>query len=129
MGFEVFDKRAVVQDEPLVTIQKGGFISMNRAAFEALGSPKSVELLYDSVKKTVGLRTVGGRTPHAYPVRANTKGSNHVVTGALFAKHYGIDVTAARRWRAEMRAGILCIDIGKPPVAYPEGPRGRKTVS
>jgi hypothetical protein len=117
MPFEVFDKRqARLTDEPMVTIQRRGFIAMNHAAFNALGSPKAVELLYDRAKHIVGLRSANLRAPHVYPVRPNTKGTSHVVSGLAFVKHYGIDASVARRWRAEMRGDILCVETGRAPV-------------
>ena len=118
MPFEVFDKRtARSPTEPLVSIQKRGFISLNHAAFEAIGSPKDVELLYDRTKQIVGLRGVAANARHGYPIRPNTKGTSHVVSGMLFTKHYDIDVSVSRRWPAQLRDGILCIDIGKPPLS------------
>jgi hypothetical protein len=122
MPFEVFDKRTVLAPaEPLVTIQKRGFISLNHAAFRALGEPKAVELLYDQAKKVVGLRTAGPGIPTAYPVRPNTKGTSYIVSGMAFTKHYGIDTTVARRWPAQMKSSVLCVDIGKRPISTGSG--------
>src|SRR5690348_5205738 len=49
-NFVEFDRQDshAVPDEPMFTLQKRGLISMNMAAFKALGEPVSVALLYDA---------------------------------------------------------------------------------
>ena len=39
------DNSHVVPDEPMFTLQRRGLISMNQAAFKALGEPVAVALL------------------------------------------------------------------------------------
>ncbi len=51
-----------VPDEPMFTLQSRGLISLNEAAFKALGEPVAVALLYDVNKGIIGLRKV----PRAY---------------------------------------------------------------
>jgi hypothetical protein len=117
MAFEVFTKKAVGSvSEPFVSIQKKGIIAMNHAAFDALGQPKAVELLFDRERQRVGLRAVDPNVDHAYVVRPNAKGSSHLVSGTRFAKHYGIPVEVDQRWPAHMDKNVLVIDIGEPPV-------------
>jgi hypothetical protein len=48
MAFEVFDKRqAPLAKAPAVTIQRRGLMSLNRAAYNMINEPSTVELLYD----------------------------------------------------------------------------------
>jgi len=48
MAFEVFDKRqAPLGKAPAVTIQRRGLMSLNRAAYNMINEPSTVELLYD----------------------------------------------------------------------------------
>lgn len=115
MGFEVFEKRMVRSAaQPFVTIQKKGIFALNHAAFSALGDPKAVRLLYDREKKLIGFRPAEISDEHAYPVRNNSKGTSHLVSGMLFTAHYGIDTGVARRWEAKAGDGILTIDLKKP---------------
>src|ERR687891_800357 len=70
MPFETFKRnRMPSTQEPAVTIQKRGALSFNTAAYEALGSPKHVVLLYDRENKLVAIRKASTATPHAYVVR------------------------------------------------------------
>jgi hypothetical protein len=95
-----------------VTIQKRGTISMNRAAYVALDSPDTVELLYDLADRVVGLRAVDHLVEHAYPVRSvGADGSSYLIAGTAFTKYYGIDTEVSRRWPAELQDGVLCVDL------------------
>lgn len=96
-----------------MTLQKRGAISLNAAAFEALGSPKTVELLYEREKHEIGIRATTLDAEHAYVVRGVGKsGATHVVSGKAFLNYYEIPLDVARRWPAK-RSGrrMLTIDI------------------
>jgi hypothetical protein len=112
-NFETFTKRLVpLGKRPFVTIQKRGTISMNKAAFVALGEPDTVELLFDSDERIVGLRGVAHLAEHAYPVRGvGGDPTSYLVAGTAFTKHYGIDTTNSRRWPAELVDDILRVDL------------------
>ena len=131
MPFEVFDKRSVpTTDQPWMTIQKGGTLSLNRAAFEALGSPEAVQLLFDREEQIIGFKVADPESPIAYPVRQTSpkkqsKNSNWVVAGTAFTKHYGIDASSARRFRSKMENEILMVDL-KQEHADATGPRARR---
>lgn len=115
--FEVFRKRmAPLVKTPYVTIQRRGVISLNAAAYQALGSPSAVELLYDPNEKIVGLRPTGANSEHAYPVRstASKRESTFMVSGTAFTKYYGIDTATSVRRRAYVDGGILCLDLKDP---------------
>ncbi len=113
MGFEVFDKRAAVASKhPYVTMQRKGPFSFNQAAFDLMGSPEAVELLYDRDTERVGFRPTDPERPRAFPVRAQGKNSvTHVVAGQSFAKHYGLDTSVARRYSVAMDGDMLILDL------------------
>ena len=70
-NFESFDRRMLSsKSDPHVTVHKRGTLSLNRPAYDALGSPGSVELLYDRLAQVVGLRPVAHDAPNAIHVRA-----------------------------------------------------------
>ncbi|MBJ7604587.1 MAG: hypothetical protein JF888_15635 [Candidatus Dormibacteraeota bacterium] len=119
MTFEVFGKRmARAADKPYVTIQKKGIIAFNHAAFAALGEPRAIHLLFDRDSQVAGFRAADPNDEHAYGVRANTKGTSHLVSGILFTKHYGIPTETARRWLGALnKDGILTIDLRTAPQA------------
>ena len=115
MGFEVFEKRMVrATGQPFVTIQKKGIFALNHAAFSALGEPKAMRFLYDREKKLIGFQPAEISDDHAYPVRNNSKGTSHLVSGMLFTSYYDIPTEVARRWEATLKAGVLTIDLKKP---------------
>jgi hypothetical protein len=116
MPFETFKRnRMPSTGEPAVTIQKRGALSLNIAAYEAIGSPKHVALLYDRENKLMGIQKTTGTMPHAYLVRGvGNNRATHVVSGKAFLSYYGISRDVARRWIAEMQDDVLVVDLKQP---------------
>lgn len=126
-SWEVFDKRAgVATKSPMVTIQAKGLLSLNRAAYEAVGQPGFVELLYDAQERLVGLRPAEPSSPRAYPVRSQSNGATYLVAGTAFTRHYGLDTAIARRYGASMMGPVLVVDLKQEP-AIVTGPRAKPT--
>jgi hypothetical protein len=121
MAFEEFTKKtAQAAGTPYVTIQKRGVFALNHAAFAALGEPGAVTLLFDQERQLVGFRPAHPSNEHAYAVRPNSKGTTHLITGALFTTHYGIPTETARRWPARLiEDNVLAIDLNYPPSGGP----------
>lgn len=128
MGFEVFDKRAAgASKHPYVTMQRKGPFSFNQAAFELMGKPEAVELLYDRDTERVAFRPVAPGRPRAFPVRAQGKNSiTYMVAGQSFAKHYELDTSVARRYAPEWEDDILVLDLRGDSVDV-TGPRLQKS--
>jgi hypothetical protein len=126
MGFEVFDKRAAgVSKHPYVTIQRKGPFSFNRAAYELLGKPEAVELLYDREQERVGFRPTSPERPQAFPMRPMGKNSaTFMVAGQAFSRHYGLDTSIARRYPVRLEDDILVLDLRGDSVEV-TGPRSR----
>ncbi len=119
MAFEVFTKKlAPLANEPYVTLQKRGTISMNKAAHHLMGSPDAVELLYDAEAKMMGFRAIKENVEHAYAIRSmggqKTESSTYMVSGRAFFRYFDIDTEVARRYPATMNDGILCLDLSTP---------------
>jgi hypothetical protein len=127
VDFERFDQRHIaIAGSPFVTIQKSGRVmTINRVAYEMLGSPEAVELLYSTKNRVIGIRKVSKKEPYAFPLRAQgRKGrqpSNYLVAVQAFTKHYNIDTSVAMRYPAEMQEDILTITLDRGIVAT--GPR------
>jgi hypothetical protein len=113
--FEVFKKRTMARSkQPVLTIQKGGTMSLNKAAYLALREPKAVELLYDSSAKIIGLRSVLPTELHAYPVRAVGRlGNTYALAGRAFCTYYDIPTTQAQRIKARLldNSNVLAADM------------------
>ena len=117
-NFETFTRRMIpLTKKPYVTIQKRGTISMNKAAFVAMGSPEAVELLFDSVAQIIGFRPVDPSLPHAYAPRgvgSKADSTTYVISAAAFTQYFQIDTTVSRRWEAAIDDGVLCVDLQQP---------------
>ena len=129
MDFERFDKRHIaIAGSPFATIQRGGRVmTINRVAYEMLGGPEAVELLYNKQNRVIGLRQVSPKEPYAFPLRGQGRRekepSNYLVAIQAFTKHYGIDTSVAMRYPVEMEKGILTIPLDRGTVAT--GPRAK----
>jgi hypothetical protein len=113
--FEVFDPQEAARViEPFVSLQRKGTFTLNRAAFDALGQPSHVELLFDRDDQVIGFRPVNPSKPTAYAVRSTDPSGSFAVAGKAFVKHYGIETAVARRWPAVFEHGVLCVQLGGP---------------
>ena len=113
-NFESFSKnQAQRHTDPQITVLQRGTLSLNRSAYLALGSPKAVELLYDSGDRVVGLRPTDVHAPNAAVVRQPSRGEKgpFLVTAMAFARFYGIDTTQSLRREAVLEDGILCMGL------------------
>lgn len=123
--FELFDKyhsRSV--KEIFVTIQRRGTFSLNRAAFQALGSPKFVELLFNRAKRLVAFRPMDLDSGRTIPVRRQGNSDSYMIAGLTFTKEYEIDTSVARRYTAKIQDNLLVVDLNSPS-ADATGPRSR----
>src|SRR5215210_7119195 len=129
VDFERFDQRHIaIAGSPFATIQRGGRVmTINRVAYEMLGGPEAVEMLYSKPNRVIGLREVSPKEPYAFPLRGQgRKGrapSNYLVAVQAFTKHYGIDTSVAMRYPVEMQEDILTVPLDRGMVAT--GPRAK----
>ncbi len=108
--FEEFDRQAASPHSkwPIVSIRTRGTFGINRAAYEALGRPKAVKLLWDAEDRAVGFRPSHENSPKAYTVSETKPNSGSCeVAGTKFFKHYNIPYDRCRRYAAEMDDGDL----------------------
>jgi hypothetical protein len=85
---------------------------LNQDAYEALGRPEAVEMLFDRDEQVMGLRAAPKlTTPHAYAVRAQKNSSSLLVSGRAFNQHYGLTADTTRRYPATMIDDVLAIDL------------------
>lgn len=118
MAFKVFEKgSAPVATVPSVTIQKRGLISLNRAAFNLIGAPGAVELLWDEERRVIGLRPAPIEKPNAYPARPQSSKTDRgpvMIAGSLFTRFIHLDTSDAHRWVPTVENEVLCIDLNTP---------------
>ena len=110
--WEVFRRRSHGSGrEPQVTIQRGGMFSYNQAAFEAMGSPEAVELLFSPRQKLVAFRGVEAGAVDGYQVRKGKGQTGYLVSGSAFLKYNGVRSEAAMRFQADVVDGLLVIRL------------------
>lgn len=56
-------------DEPRVTLSNRDVLTMNKAAYEALGSPAAVTLMYEEDKRMIGIKPGDTRRSNSFPVK------------------------------------------------------------
>ena len=94
-GFDVFDRRAVPRvREPTVTIQKDAMFSLSQAAYEAMGKPVAVELLYNAKARMIALRSYPRPATHA----ATQFAPNGGATTIFGEQHLHGNTTLIRAW-------------------------------
>jgi hypothetical protein len=82
----------------MFSLQKRGLISMNLAAFTALGEPAAVALLYDAEENIIALRKVPRTYHNGYPVRKQGNSRSYLVAATGFTSFHKIDTTVSRRY-------------------------------
>jgi hypothetical protein len=123
MPWEVFRAkgRTALGHLPIVAVHKAGRFSMNQAAYDALGQPTHVELLFDEAASRMGLRAATSEDPHAYTLKQPAGTSRYYITATSFARHYGISPSKTYERDATPEGGVLAIDVDATPRAKPAG--------
>lgn len=99
--------------EPLVTLQAKGVLWFNPAAYELLGRPAAVELMFDKLNGSIGIKAVPADSPHAVAIRRANSGDSRAISAATFCVYYGIRYENSLRFR-NIRLdhdGILVLDL------------------
>ncbi len=112
--FEVFGGRASRgRRGSYVTLQKAGIIVLSPEAWDALGSPEAVELLFSQERRAVGIRAAAPDAAHAYRTRKVASTLGRLVTAKAFFTAYGIALEKAQRFPATMNGAMLTVPLGK----------------
>lgn len=110
--WRTLDRRArPTPGRPTVGIQANkGNLSLNREAFEALGSPEAVEILYDPEEQLIGLKPT---QPNArnYALHKQGVSNTWLVPGKALAQAMELDTSIARRYDVTIEDGVLVIDL------------------
>ncbi len=129
MAFERFEKRArPVTKEATVTLQRSGAISFNRVAWEAMGKPEAVELLFDPDTRRVGMQATDESAQYAYTLHGGAKRqqNTYLISGKAFTQYYEIDVSRSIRRIASIDDGMLVISLDDPGIEVTSN-RGRRS--
>jgi len=113
--FEKFRRYKVTEgDTPIVSLHLRGIFALNKNAFDVLGQPEAIEMLYAPEEQVIGFKASSRGSPDSYAVRNNTK-TAFQVEGRSFLKYYEIPEEArGRRYRAELiDDGLLTVDLNQ----------------
>lgn len=99
--FDRLDSHAV-PDEPMLTLQRRGLISLNLAAFKTLGEPAAVALLYDADEGIIAMRKVARTYHNGYPVRKQPNSRSYLVGATGFTSYHKINVDVPRRYMGRL---------------------------
>lgn len=104
-NFEPFTGRRLrlASRQPRVTLLRGGIFGINRAAYELLGEPRAVLLLYDREHRAIGLRPAAVDDPYAHRLTKRTTSESYTVRARRFLRHYEIDEERPLLWNTIRR--------------------------
>lgn len=112
MGFVLHNGyRTRFVDELYVTIQRRGLLSINRAAYEALGRPAFVGLQFDEDEKLIGICKAPQDASYAIPVRKQGPSDSYLIAATSFLRKNKIDATVSMQYKAAMQKKDLVADL------------------
>jgi len=91
VSFEVFENKfARAPYKPRLILTRRGYFGLNKLAYELLGQPNRVILLYDPERALLGLKPSSESATHSYKVTRQGRSESYVITAKAFCIHYGI---------------------------------------
>ena len=114
--FEKFtEKRRVAVNEPVITIGKGGRLSVNKYAYENyFKSFNYVEFYYKPNEKIIALKLLRKPTDNAYEVKKAASSNVGGINAIAFFNHHKIDVSTKRPTKflgVDEKKGIIFLKI------------------
>ncbi len=80
------------RDKMRVTINHKSSLMLNRVAFEAIGRPAAVELLFDQTYGIIGVKPIRPDAHNAFPVKPVLKGTYRRINAASFCLHFDLRI-------------------------------------
>ena len=83
------------RDAPRVTLSRTNVLTMNKAAYEALGSPATVKLKYEEDRRVIGIMPHDPRRANAFPVKQCSGKASNIRRIHLhpFCVNFGIEIS------------------------------------
>jgi hypothetical protein len=95
-----------------VTLRRDRRLILNTAAYDLLGRPAEVVLLYSATRRAIGIRPTSDDTGRIFRVRQEGKGTRYSVDAAPFIRYYGIDHSWLTVFEAvQLEDGILILPL------------------
>jgi hypothetical protein len=110
--FEVFTQVGPIKENgPALTLRLDGSVTINAAAYELLGRPNFVELLYAREQRTLGLRPCAPTVAHARIVRRDKDNKRTFVSARPLLKFYGMEGARAANGPARQYGDVLAVQL------------------
>jgi hypothetical protein len=100
---------------PRLAFQRRGNLSLNRAAYEALGSPDAVVLGYNEAAGEVAIKGASKSLAYASPVRKQAAAESYLVAARAFTQSIRLDLEDSMVVFDEValvREGLLVVKVG-----------------
>lgn len=113
--FEVYQKIAgrIASKVPTLTLRLNGTFALNPAAYQLLNLAPRVQLLFNADTKQIGIIAATEETLNYFNVSRPGRERSGYISGRGFVQHYGITLTAPRRWLVHLTDdGILVTGPG-----------------
>ncbi|MFT3743938.1 MAG: hypothetical protein QM785_06540 [Pyrinomonadaceae bacterium] len=95
-----------------VTMGKRGEFYLNKAAWEALGEPEAVELMFDLGRAVIGMQKVDPWVEDTFPVKAKNTSSGRIIRANPFVVHHQIKPPRTVIFnKAHMDEGVLSLPL------------------
>jgi hypothetical protein len=112
MPFHTFVRKPTPpEQEAWATLQSRGYLSFDPLAYEKMGSPSHVKLLYDAERRLIGVQGVAAGDLAAYPVRLQTKSRLYVLSIKSFLSFFEIQLDHSRRYTVKFDGQRMLIDL------------------
>lgn len=114
-NWEKFTKEVSRKVEKKVSLSKRGVLSLNKSAYEALGEPKAVDLLFDKEESLVGIQSSTPNAKTSFKVNEQqSKYKSYYVSAKSFCDYYQIDISKTISFSdVKIDNGILILDLKK----------------
>ena len=75
-----------------VTMSPRGVIYLNEKAWNLLGKPDAIEMMFDKTRRTIGLASTDPQVPEAFPVKPKKGMRGKIISASAFCTHFLIKV-------------------------------------
>lgn len=102
-----------------VTVNAQGEFLLGVAAFDRLGRPDAVVILFDKANRVIGMKPAHPRISNAYPLRTSVNGRHRLVRANRFCRQHQIKFDRRLAFESpKIEDGVLILD---PAATYPVG--------
>lgn len=96
-----------------VTLQRDGTLLLNALAYEQIGRPEAVELMFEVRTRRVGLKAIDAGEDHAFPVKQKKRMNQWEIRSSPFFVHHKIKTDRTVLFgKTEMVDGVMALELG-----------------